>query len=51
MAEFAYNNIKNANTGHTLFELNYGYYFYVSYKEDLDSRSKSKIVKELFFEL
>ena len=24
MAEFAYNNAKNASTGYTLFELNYG---------------------------
>lgn len=26
MAEFAYNNAKNANTGHILFKLNYGYH-------------------------
>ena len=31
MAEFAYNNAKNASTGHTPFELNCGYYFQVSY--------------------
>ena len=47
MAEFAYNNAKNASTGHTLFELNYEYYPQVSYKEDLNLRSKSKIAKDL----
>lgn len=26
MAKFAYNNTKNANTGHTLFKLSYKYY-------------------------
>ena len=47
MAEFAYNNAKNASTGHTLFKLNCGYHPRISYKEDLDPRSKSKIAKKL----
>ena len=47
MAEFAYNNAKNANTGHTPFKLNCGYYSRVSYKEDLDPRSQSKTAKDL----
>ena len=47
MAEFAYNNAKNASTGHTPFKLNCGYHPRVSYKEDLDPRSKSKTVEEL----
>ena len=47
MAEFAYNNAKNASTGHTSFELNCGYHPCVSYKKDLNPRSKSKIVEEL----
>ena len=47
MAEFAYNNTKNASTGHTLFELNGGYYPRVSYEEDLDPRLKSKTAEEL----
>ena len=51
MAEFAYNNAKNASTRHTLFELNCGYHPRVSYKEDLDLRSKSKTAEDLFFEL
>ena len=39
MAEFAYNNAKNASTGFTSFELNYGYYPRVFYEEDLNSYS------------
>ena len=39
MAEFAYNNAKNASTGHTPFELNCGYYSWMLYKEDVDPRS------------
>ena len=51
MAEFAYNNAKNASTNHTLFELNCRYHPRVSYEEDLDPCSKSKIAEELSFEL
>ena len=51
MAEFAYNNGKNASTGYTLFELNYRYHPYISYKKDLDPRSKSKIAEKLSFKL
>ena len=51
MAEFAYNNAKNASTGHTPFELNCGYHPRVSYEEDLDPRLKSKTAEELFSEL
>ncbi len=36
MAEFAYNNAKNASTGHTPFELNYGYHPRVFFEEDID---------------
>ena len=39
MAEFAYNNAKNASTGFTPFELNCGYHPSVSYKEDLGLHS------------
>ena len=39
MAEFAYNNAKNASTGHRPFELNCGYHLCVSFKEDTDPRS------------
>ncbi len=41
MAEFAYNNAKNASTGHTSFELNCGYHPKVSFEEDVDPHSKS----------
>ena len=51
MAEFAYNNGKNASTGHTPFELNSGYHLWILYKEDVDSRSKFKSADELSVEL
>ena len=53
MAEFAYNNAKNASTGYTPFELNCGYHPRVSYEEEeiLDPRSKSKTAEELSSEL
>ncbi len=47
MAEFAYNNAKNASTGYTPFELNCGYHLRASYKEDIDLRSQSKSADEL----
>ena len=47
MAEFAYNNAKNASTGYTLFELNCGYHPRVSYEEDIDPCSKSKSADDL----
>ena len=47
MAEFAYNNAKNASNSYTPFELNCGYYPYVSYKEDIDPRSQSKSADNL----
>ena len=43
MAEFVYNNAKNASTSYTPFELNCGYHPRVSYKEDVDPHSKSKL--------
>ena len=51
IAEFAYNNAKNASTGFTPFKLNCGYHPRVSYKEDLDPCSKSRSTEELFSEL
>ena len=53
IAEFAYNNAKNASTGYTSFKLNCGYHLCVSYKEKeiLNPCSKSKTVEELFSEL
>ena len=51
MAKFTYNNSKNASTGHTPFELNYGYHPRMLYKEEVDPRSQSKSVDELSAEL
>ena len=51
MAEFAYNNEKNACTGHTLFELNYSFHPRVFYEEDSNFYSKSKIADQLTTEL
>ena len=51
MAEFAYNNTKNASSGHTPFKLNCGYHPWMSYKEDVNPCSKSKSADELLIEL
>ena len=51
MAEFAYNNTKNASIRHMPFELNCGYHPWVLYEEDIDPRSKSKSADELSAEL
>ena len=51
MAEFAYNNAKNASTSYTFFEFNCKYNFCDSYEEDLDPHSKSRSAEELSFEL
>ena len=51
MAEFAYNNAKNASTGYTPFKLNCGYHPCVSYEEDLNPHLKSRTAEELSSEL
>ena len=51
MAKFAYNNAKNASTGHTPFELNCGYHLCVFFKEDTNPRSRSKTANKLLAEL
>ena len=51
MAEFAYNNAKNASTGHTPFELNCGFHPRVSFEDDVDPRSRSRSADELAKEL
>ena len=51
IAKFAYNNVKNASTGYTPFELNCGYHLWVFYQEDLDPRSKSRTAEKLFSKL
>lgn len=47
MIEFAYKNAKNINTGYNLFEFNCGYYLHISYKKDVNPRSKLKLAKKL----
>ncbi len=47
MAKFTYNNARNASTGYTPFELNYGFHPKVSYKEDVDPYFRSKSVDML----
>ena len=47
IAKFAYNNTKNASTAHTPFKLNCGYHPRMSYKDDVDPRSKSKSADNL----
>ena len=51
MAEFVYNNAKNASSGHMPFELNCGYHPRMLYKDDVDPRSKSKSADKLLTKL
>ena len=51
MAEFAYNNFKNASTSHTPFELNCGYHSPMSYKKEVNPCSQSKSADKLLEEL
>ena len=51
MAQFTYNNAKNASIGHTSFELNHSYHPRISYKEDVNLRSQSKSADKLLAEL
>ena len=51
MAEFAYNNVRNASTGHTSFEFNCGYHLRMSYEEDVNPRFQSKLADKLSAEL
>ncbi len=51
MAEFAYNNTKNASTGHTLFKLNYGFYSFILFEENVDPNFRSYSSNKLAYEL
>ncbi len=51
MAEFPYNNAKNASTGHTPFKFKCSYYIIVLFKEDVDLYSKSRSANKLAEEL
>ena len=47
IVEFAYNKAKHASIGHTSFKFNCGYYLRISYKEDVNPYSRSKVANEL----
>ena len=47
MAEFIYNNVKNASTAQTPFELNCGLYPQVSFKDNFNPCSKSCFTNKL----
>ena len=51
MAKFAYNNAQNASIGHTFFELNCGFYPRVSFKDNVNPRSRSCLADTLAKEL
>ena len=47
ITKFAYNNAKNASTGHTPFELNCGYHFRMLYKDNVNLCFKSKLADKV----
>ena len=51
IAEFAYNNAKNAKSGHTSFELNYSYHLQVFFEDNINFYSKSHFADKLTKEL
>ena len=51
IAKFTYNNVKNSITGYTPFELNCGYHLSVSFEEDTNPCSRSKLADKLSAEL
>ena len=51
MAEFVYNNTKNASTSYIPFEYNCGYHPKVLFTKDIDSYSKSHSANKLAEEL
>ena len=51
MMESSYNKAKNTSKKYTHFELNYKYYLFIFYKENVDPCSRSKAANELIQEL
>ena len=51
MTEFTNNNVKNASIGRIPFELNCGYYSYISFKDDANPHSRSYLAEDLAKEL
>lgn len=46
MVKFAYSNTKNISIDYMLFELNYSYHFYTSYKKHINLNIKPKSVEK-----
>ena len=51
MAEFVYNNSKNASMSYTPFELNCAYHPYVPFENEYNAYSRSSSAKKLAIEL
>ena len=51
MAKFVYNNIKNASSGYTSFELNDKYHAWILYKVNVNAYTKYNSVDKLLTEL
>ena len=51
MVEVAYNNVKNISTSFTFFELNCGYHPRVSFKKNINSRTKFKSIDKFLAKL
>lgn len=49
--EFGYNNAQNISNNYMLFELNYSYHLYGSYKKNIDPYFRSKSAKKLLTKL
>ena len=47
IAEFAYNNARDASTNDMSLELNYGHYPWISYKKNINPRPQSKSANKL----
>ncbi len=47
MAKFAYINTKNDSTSHTPFYLNCRFYFWVSFKKDINLRFRFRLANKL----
>ena len=47
ITKFAYNNIKNASTNHTIFKLNCGYHPKITFEKNIDLRSRSYFANKL----
>lgn len=51
MAEFAYNNAKNASINYIPFELNCSYHIFIFYTEDINPHPKSNLADDLVIKL